>query len=91
VPVDFEWDDAKDRSNRAKHAISFGEAVAVFADSKLIVLDATRSEDNEDRLKAIGMIEEELVVVIFTMREGITRIISARRANRKEERIYGYR
>ena len=75
--MDFEWDAAKDRSNQSKHAISFAEALAVFVDSKLIVLDATRSEDNEDRLKAIGMIEEELIVVIFTMRESVTRILRA--------------
>jgi uncharacterized DUF497 family protein len=89
--VDFEWDDAKDRSNRAKHAISFDEAIAVFADPDVVVLDVSRSQDGETRLKAIGLIEGELLVVVFSERGRVTRIISARRANRNEERSYGDR
>lgn len=89
--MDFEWDAAKDQSNHAKHSISFEEAIAIFADSDVIVLDATHGEDEETRLKAIGRIEGKLFVVVFTQRGKLKRIISARRANRTEERIYGDR
>lgn len=89
--MDFEWDTAKDRSNQTKHAISFHQAIAVFADPDLIVLDATRGREEEVRLKAIGRIEGQLFVVVFTECGSASRIISARRANRKEERIYGSR
>jgi uncharacterized DUF497 family protein len=57
----------------------------------VILLDATRDRDGEARLRAIGRIEERLFVVVFTERGSMTRIISARRANRKEERIYDHR
>ena len=89
--MDFEWDEEKDRSNQAKHAISFDEAIAIFADAGIVVLDVTRIEDGEDRWKAIGLIEAKLFAVTFTMRDDVCRIISARRANSKEERIHGNR
>lgn len=87
--MDFEWDDAKDQANEAKHGITFAEAIAVFADPGHVVLDASREEDSETRSKAIGQIEGVLFVVVFTRRGSVTRIISARRANRREERSYG--
>jgi uncharacterized protein len=89
--VDFEWDEAKDRSNHARHSISFSEAIAIFADPKMVVLDASRERDQESRSKAIGMIEGRIFVVVFTERKSATRVISARRANRVEERMYGNR
>ncbi len=89
--MEFEWDAAKDASNRSKHSISFTEAIAAFADPRLIVLDATRGEDGEDRSKAIGRIGDRLFVVVYAERGPVTRMISARRANRKEERAYGDR
>jgi uncharacterized DUF497 family protein len=87
--LDFEWDDAKDRANQAKHGLSFADALAVFADHDLVVLNASREEDGEARSKAIGRIDGKLFVVVFTKRESVTRIISARRADRREERRYG--
>ena len=89
--MDFEWDDAKARSNQEKHGISFGEAIAVFADPEVITLDGSRQEDGEVRRKAIGRIEGKLFVLVFTEREGAIRVISARRASRNEERAYGDR
>ena len=87
--MDFEWDDAKDQSNRAKHGLSFEEAKSIFADPDVLILHASREEDGEDRLKAIGSIHERLFVVVFTERDQVKRIISARRINRSEERAYG--
>ena len=89
--MDFEWDDAKARSNQEKHGISFGEAIAVFADPDIMTLDASRQEDAEVRRKAVGRIEGKLFVLVFTEREGSIRVISARRASRNEEQAYGDR
>lgn len=89
--MDFELDDAKDRSNQTRHHISFAEAVAIFVDPRLVVLDASRERNHENRSKAIGMIEGRIFVVVFTRRGSATRVISARRANRAEERVYGDR
>ena len=60
-------------------------------DPRMVVLDASRERDQESRSKAIGMIEGRIFVVVFTERKSATRVISARRANRVEERIYGNR
>ena len=85
----FDWDDAKADANLAKHGISFLAAVAVFADPVLVELDTERVSDREVRRKAIGMIEGRLFTVVFTMRNDMTRIISARRSNTSEKRAYG--
>lgn len=87
--LDFEWDAEKDAANQEKHGISFEESVAVFADSDLVLVDASREEDEESRTKAIGRIEDRLFVVVFTERGSVIRIISARRTNKSEDDAYG--
>ena len=89
VPIEFEWDDAKAESNRAKHRINFAVAATVFLDRDHVVVDTARAEDGEPRQKVIGAIDGRLFTVVFVMREDVCRIISARRANAKEEAIYG--
>jgi len=86
---EFEWDDAKAASNLAKHGVPFPYAARVFLDADVIDIDASQPGDGEVRRKAVGMIEGRVFTVVYTEREGITRIISARRCNRKEERLYG--
>ena len=76
-------------ANLRKHKISFEAATEIFADPALVVLDATRDAENEVRLKAIGRIEGRLFTVVYTMRDGTTCIISARRSNKREEEAYG--
>lgn len=54
APLDFEWDEAKNRANQAKHGVSFQEAQYAFADTpRVIVKDVTHSQ-KEDRLYCIG-------------------------------------
>ena len=72
----FEWDDAKARSNLAKHGVPFVFAARVFLDPRTVDLDASREGDNETRRKAVD-------------RKGVRRIISARRTNVTEQREYG--
>ncbi len=85
----FEWDDAKAASNLAKHGVSFAEAIRVFRDPNLVEMDTSRPEDREPRMKAVGEIQGRLFTVIYTSRVGLTRIISARRCNPAERRLYG--
>ena len=85
----FEWDAEKSRKNRAKHGISFEEAVAVFGDSSSITVDDFDHSSSEDRFITIGSTLRQLVVVVsHTDRFGVIRIISARRANRDEREQY---
>jgi uncharacterized DUF497 family protein len=86
---EFDWDDAKASSNLAKHGVPFPYAVRVFLDPEMVDLDASRQDDKEARRKAIGVIEGKLYAVVYADREGLRRIISARRTNATEQRAYG--
>ena len=88
----FEWDPNKAASNLRKHGVSFQTAVLVFADPKALVMQ-DRVESGEERWQAIGVVEGLfMLVVAHTMCEQdgieVIRIISARRANRREKRRY---
>ncbi|HTZ74042.1 MAG TPA: BrnT family toxin [Candidatus Aquilonibacter sp.] len=84
------WDRAKERSNRRKHGLSFDTAARVFLDPlQLTRLD--RIVDGEERWQTIGTIEGVLVLVAYTVSEEpdeAIRIISARRATRRERIEY---
>lgn len=82
-----EWDDEKNKINKRKHGISFETAAEVFLDeNRLDDYDEFHSDD-EDRNKVIGMVGE-ILTVIYTERRERYRIISARKANKKERMDY---
>ncbi len=85
----FEWDPRKAASNLSKHSISFDEAVTVFNDPMFItVMDDEHSED-EERYITVGLSNASLLLMVaHTDRNGLIRIISARRATKKEEDFY---
>ena len=90
VLVEFEWDPAKDRSNRRKHGLSFDEAQRLFESGVdyLEIFDADHSE-LEDRFIAIGPVARGIVVVVYTeSEEGRVRIIGSRRATKREQDLY---
>jgi uncharacterized protein len=84
---EFDWDDEKASANLRKHGVSFEEAVEAFGD-----LNAIISEDDarygEERFKLVGSSAHRLLVVIFTDRAEITRLISARDACKNERKDY---
>ena len=86
----FEWDDAKARANLRKHGVSFLEAMTVFSEWGAPVNGDVLHSIQEDRFIIVGMSElKRLLTVAFTYRDDETvRIISARRANRREQQIY---
>ena len=65
------------------------EATAVFLDRALADFDVSQAQDKEERRKAVGVIEGFIFTVVYTVRAGVVRLISARRANAKEVRAYG--
>lgn len=86
--MNFEWDNNKNTANREKHGISFEEAALIFRGIVLTRIDS-RKDYGETREVSIGMIGEDvMVVVVHTDRKGITRIISARLANKAERQAY---
>ncbi|MFH1018487.1 MAG: BrnT family toxin [Pseudomonadota bacterium] len=78
----FVWDADKDTKNREKHGISFVEALAVFQDPKGLEFENLRhSSPKEKRFLRVGkMSSGEVVVVSYTWREGVRRIITAHRS-----------
>jgi uncharacterized DUF497 family protein len=86
--LEIEFDADKAMSNAAKHGVTFEYAIRAFHDPRRVVFDTSRSEDNERRLKTVGIIDGRVFTLVYTMRGKTIRIISARRANRKEERVY---
>lgn len=86
--MQFEWDDTKSKHNFEKHGILFEEASLIFSGIVLSVIDR-RENYGEERKIIIGEIENIVViVVVHTDRDGKIRIISARRANKKERSKY---
>jgi hypothetical protein len=81
----FEWDESKSNANHLKHGIAFGEASELF-DGPVIVGRSDRN--NEERWVAVGMTQERIVTVIFTIRNHVIRIISARHPRPNERRAY---
>jgi uncharacterized protein len=86
--MSFEWDAEKAAANVAKHGIRFDYAARVFLDPYRIEMPDDREEYGEVRYKTIGMVDNRLLVVVYTIRNGNIRLISARRAERYEQRQY---
>lgn len=89
--MQFEWDAGKARRNLHKHGIAFDQAITAFDDPfALIAPDDKHSGTGEIREWLIGESDDGVVVVVFTKRQAgqVYRIISARRASRRERRRY---
>lgn len=84
-PFTFEWDDAKARSNRRKHEVSFEEAATVFADPLARVFDDPDHSADEPRFLLLGVsYARREVIVVHVERGDRLRIISARPATGHE-------
>ena len=89
MALQFEWDPNKDRRNRKKHGVSFDEASTVFADPLARTIGDPLHADEEDRYITLGQSHRRrLLVVVFTDRGDVIRIISARVATRRERKDY---
>jgi uncharacterized DUF497 family protein len=87
--VTYEWDPAKAAANVRKHGVSFEEAASVFLDhAALTFADPDHSEDEERAITIGRSAHQRIVLVCHTEREGRLRIISARRATRREQDQY---
>ena len=82
--MEFEWDEAKARSNLVKHGVSF-DIVWELDWSKALMRPDSRRDYGEERWQALHVDDERTpYVVVFTERQGRFRIVSARRAHAKE-------
>jgi len=85
--MDFEWDEAKNEQNLRQRKLGFDEAARIF-DGPFLETTDTRKAYGETRVQAIGLVNEEILFVTYTDRNGIRRIISARKANKKERLLW---
>lgn len=85
--MEFEWDEAKSERNRIERGLPFRVAAELF-DGPVLDGKDDRFDYGERRSVAIGRVGDLIVVCIYTDRDGIRRIISIRRANRKERDGY---
>jgi uncharacterized DUF497 family protein len=85
----FEWDDAKNAINQAKHGLDFVEARFVLQDPSRMEKMDTRKDYGEIRWIVVGSGKEgDVLVLVYTMRADAVRIISLRKASKKERRLY---
>ena len=87
--MEFEWDEDKRKANLDKHHIDFQDAATMWSTPVLDPAD-TRLIETERRFLALGIIgdDEFIIAVIYTLRNDVRRIISARRARRYERTTY---
>ncbi|XZN92642.1 MAG: BrnT family toxin [Microcoleus sp.] len=85
--MEFEWDETKRLTNLSKHGIDLIDVPLVF-DGEILTVEDERFSYGEQRFVTFGLLQGRVVAIVHTEREDITRIISARKANKYEQRIY---
>ena len=83
----FEWDSAKAASNLASHGVSFDSA-AEFDFSTALIIKDERWDYGETRMIAYGHVRGRLHVLVYTERDAHIRVISLRKANDREGKLY---
>ncbi|MBF0236690.1 MAG: BrnT family toxin [SAR324 cluster bacterium] len=92
----FEWDVKKEKMNIQKHGVSFEQASYVFSDPFALNKFDSEHSENEDRWLLLGKsLNETIIVVVHTFRDHdhveVVRIISARKATKREKQVYNQR
>ena len=85
----FEWDEGNSEKNWIRHQVSKNECEEVFFNIPLIVADDQKHSDEEKRFYALGRTDRaRFLFIVFTIRNNLLRVISARDMNLREERRY---
>lgn len=85
--MEFMWDAKKYKKNLEKHHIDFEDAIGVFENDRVEKVD-DRKNYGEERIIAVGRMDGLFLTVVYTKRDNMIRIISARKASRDERRNY---
>ena len=85
---EFSWRNAKATRNRAKHGVTFDHAMLAIRDAFAIEVIDDREEYGEERVNLIGMSDGVILHVTYTERDERIHIISARRAEKREQDTY---
>ncbi len=90
--IEFAWDARKARSNLVKHGVSFEEAQTVFLDDSARLIDDPDHSAQDERFLLLGYSFRSRCLIVshcYLESDCVIRLISARRATVKEERVYG--
>jgi len=85
--MQYDWDEQKRLSNARKHGIDFQDAVEIF-ERDTVLMEDERFNYGEHRFVSLGLLRGRVIVVVHAEQAGVTRIISARKATKYEQRIY---
>ena len=83
----YEWNETKNQENLSKHGLSFEDANIVFS-GPCVTFEDTRYDYGEERFITLGLLAGRVVVIAHTPRGERTRVISMRKANSREQKIY---
>jgi uncharacterized DUF497 family protein len=87
--VGFNWDTGNRDKNKRKHEVTDGECEEIFFNTPLVILDDPKHSSTEQRFAAFGKSNaKRKLVVVFTMRAKLIRVISARDMSRREKEFY---
>lgn len=86
--MEFEWDERKSLRCLEKRGFDFSYSVRAFYDPDRQIHEDTRFDYGETRYQLTGQIEGRHFIVVFTFRQDVIRIISARKANTREVKDY---
>lgn len=91
TPIQFEWDENKNKANQKKHKVTFEEAQTAFYDENARLIPDPDHSQNEERFILLGLTDQlKMLVVVHCYRQNDEdiRIISARKTTKKEEKQY---
>jgi uncharacterized protein len=86
--MQFEFDADKQDMNLRKHGIDLRDAAYVFSDTRRLDATDERQDYGEERRVVMGTVEDRVWVVVYTRRADAIRLISARKANEREQKRY---
>src|ERR1035441_2085321 len=88
--AEFEWDPAKANANLRDHKVPFLKACEVFKDAKRLESPDPSNDYDKERWNVLGLVDQAVLFVVYTLRGERIRMISARKATRNEQRIYWF-
>lgn len=91
TPIQFEWDENKNKANQKKHKVTFEEAQTAFYDEYARLIPDPEHSQDEDRFILLGLSNQLRTLVVvhcYRQNDEVIRIISARKTTKREEKQY---
>jgi len=86
----FDWDEGNSKKNWIKHKVTPAECEQIFFNQPLLIKDDVQHSETEKRFLALGQTDKNRsLFIVFTLRNDLIRVISARDMSRKEREAYG--